>query len=183
MPELVYVDNSNVFIEGQRVSAVQSGMARNIYEAMEHRILDYTYRIDFGRLHDLISGPDKCNIKRCMLFGSVPPPNDSLWDIARNAGFDVIKEERNFQNREKRIDTGIVSAMVRDAHTIADRESDTITLVAGDGDFVPPIRQLVEDGFNVEVAFWEHASRELRESATKFVSLDARLHHLALDHT
>jgi hypothetical protein len=40
MAEFVYVDNSNVFIEGQRVSAVAKGMAMNIYDAMENRVLD-----------------------------------------------------------------------------------------------------------------------------------------------
>ena len=181
MPELVYVDNSNVFIEGRRVSAVQTGIAPNIYEAMNNNIFDHSYKIDFGRLHDFVSGSDKSNIKRCMLFGSRPPPNDSLWQIAERAGFEVVVEDRNIQNREKRIDTGIVSAMIRDAYTIAVKGSDTITLVAGDGDFVPPIRQLVEDGFNVEVVFWEHASsRELKGAATKFVALDSSLSHLAL---
>ncbi len=32
MAELVYVDNSNVFIEGKRAKAVASGMAMNIYD-------------------------------------------------------------------------------------------------------------------------------------------------------
>ena len=40
MAELVYVDNSNVFIEGKRAKAVASGMAMNIYDAMNNRILD-----------------------------------------------------------------------------------------------------------------------------------------------
>ena len=41
MAELVYVDNSNVFIEGKRVKAVESGLAMNIYDAMNNRILDH----------------------------------------------------------------------------------------------------------------------------------------------
>ncbi len=39
MAELVYVDNSNVFIEGKRVMAVETGAAMNIYDAMNNRIL------------------------------------------------------------------------------------------------------------------------------------------------
>ena len=179
MAELVYVDNSNVFIEGKRVKAVESGLAMNIYDAMNNRILDNTYKLDFGRLHHFIAGDDEWNIKRCMLFGSRPPPNDSLWDAARRAGFDVKTEERNVQNKEKKIDTGIVAAMTKDAYTICDQDSDTITLVAGDGDFVPPVVLLVEDGFNVEVAFWSHASAELKAACSKFVSLDPILKHLA----
>ena len=177
--ELVYVDNSNVSIEGKRVKAVQSGLAMNIYDAMNNRILHPTYKLDFGRLHHFIAGDEELNIKRCMLFGSRPPPNDSLWESARRAGFEVKVEDRNVQNKEKKIDTGIVAAMTKDAYTICDAASDTITLVAGDGDFVPAVVQLVEDGFSVEVVFWNHASRELKDACSKFISLDPILSHLA----
>jgi len=44
MAELVYVDNSNVFIEGQRVSAVKNGMALDIRDAIDKK---YKIRI-FG---------------------------------------------------------------------------------------------------------------------------------------
>lgn len=179
MAELVYIDNSNIFIEGKRVKAVESGMAMNIYDAMRNRILDQSYKIDFGRLHDFIAGTDESEIKRCMLFGSRPPSNDTIWNIAKKAGFEVITEDRNIANKEKKIDTGIVAAMTKDAYTIADKENDTITLVAGDADFVPSVRMLVEDGFNVDVAFWGHAARELQEVCSKFVDLNPNIDHLS----
>ena len=114
-----------------------------------------------------------------MLFGSKPPPNDTLWRIAEGVGFEVVVEDRNVANKEKKIDTGIVTHMMKDAYKIADCADDTITLVAGDGDFVPPVRELVEDGFNVEVVFWSHASAQLREVARRFIDLDPMLNHLA----
>ena len=179
MAELVYVDNSNVSIEGKRVKAVASGRAKNIYDAMNHNTLDPRYKVDFGRLHFFIAGKEGANIKRCMLFGSRPPPNDSLWAAARRAGFEVKVENRNVRNKEKKIDTGIVAAMMKDAYTICDMESDTITLVGGDADYVPAVVPLVEDGFNVEVVFWNHASIELRDACSKFIDLDPMLNHLA----
>ncbi len=179
MAELVYVDNSNIFIEGKRVKAVDSGLAMNIYDAMNNRILEQSYKIDFGRLHDFVAGTDKTEIKRCMLFGSKPPSSDTIWRIAKKAGFEVITEDRNVANKEKKIDTGIVFAMTKDAYRIVDKSSDTITLVAGDADFVPPVRDLVEDGYNVEVVFWEHAAKELQEVCSKFINLNPSLDHLA----
>ena len=179
MAELVYVDNSNVFIEGQRVQAVASGMTANIFEAQKLRILDSSFKIDFGKLHNFVAGKDANQIKRCMLFGSRPPPNDSLWNIARSVGFEVHINDRNIANREKKIDAGIITNMVRDAYTIMSKECDTITLVSGDKDFVPPVKQLTEDGFNVEVVFWAHAANELR-TACSFISLDPYLNHLRL---
>ena len=179
MAELVYVDNSNVSIEGKRVKAVASRRAKNIYDAMNYNVLDPSYQLDFGRLHFFIAGNEDANIKRCMMFGSRPPPNDSLWAAAARAGFEVRVEDRNVQNKEKKIDTGIVAAMMRDAYTICERETDTITLVGGDADYVPAVTPLVADGFNVEVVFWNHASGELKGACSKFIDLDPMLNHLA----
>lgn len=108
MSELVYIDNSNVFIEGKRVSAVQKGLAMNIWDAIQNRILDPAYRLDFGRLHSFVAGNDPSKIRRAMLFGSRPPQNDSLWNIARAAGFEVVVEDRNFANRERELIQGLL---------------------------------------------------------------------------
>jgi uncharacterized LabA/DUF88 family protein len=179
MAEFVYVDNSNVFIEAQRVSAVSKSMAMNMYDAMKNKVLYPSYRLDFGKLHSFVAGNDPSKIKRAMLFGSRPPRNDSLWRIAASVGFEPIIEDRNAQNKEKRIDTGIVAAMTKDAYTQVDKAADTITLVGGDGDYVPPVRQLVQDGYEVKVVFWGHASGELQNTGCKFVCLDEHLSRLS----
>ena len=70
--------------------------------------------------------------------------------------------------------------MVRDAYRNMKASSDTIVLVAGDADFVPPVRQLVEDGFNVQVVFWDHVAKELKDVCSKFISLNGQLDYLAL---
>ena len=58
------------------------------------------------------------------------------------AGFETVLEDRNVANKEKRIDTGIVTMMMRDAYKRIDPPSDVITLVAGDGDYVPTFEAL-----------------------------------------
>ena len=70
MADYIYVDNSNLFIEGKRVSAVKKGLAMNIFEAMNNRIIDYSYTISFGRLHEFVAGSDQSQIARAVLFGS-----------------------------------------------------------------------------------------------------------------
>ena len=55
----------------------------------------------------------------------------------------------------------------------------TITLVAGDGDYVPSFTTLRKDGFRVELVFWEHASRELKDASDQFISLNQHLRLLA----
>jgi uncharacterized LabA/DUF88 family protein len=178
--EYIYVDNSNLFIEARRVSAVAKGFARNIVEAMNGNILDNTYTIDFGKLHQFVAGADRAKIARAALFGSRPPPNDSIWTFAKKAGFEVILTDRNIKNKEKRVDTGITTAMIRDSYKHANVKNDVITLVAGDGDFVPAIEALTADDYRVDLVFWDHASEELKKAASKFVSLNNHLDYLVL---
>jgi uncharacterized LabA/DUF88 family protein len=177
MADWIYVDNSNVFIEGQRVSAVTQGMALDIWDAFENRILDVSYRMSFGKLYAFVAGIDRKETARAMLFGSRPPANDAIWDMAKRAGFEVITHDRNVANKEKKIDTGIVSEMMRDAYRNANK-GDVFTLVSGDNDYVPAVQNLVNDGFQVDLVFWDHAGRELKSACTNFISLNQHLNAL-----
>jgi len=58
------------------------------------------------------------------------------------------------------------------------KPGDTVTLVAGDSDYVPVAEDLTARGLGFDVVFWNHAARELKDVATKFVSLDPYLEHL-----
>lgn len=178
MAEFIYVDNSNVFIEGKRIAAIQRGRARNSARANRDSIRDFSFRLDFGELYDFISENNPNKISRALIFGSRPPESDAVWEIAERAGFEAIVVNRNSENKEKKVDTGIVAAMVRDAYTRADKAKDTITLVAGDSDYVPAVEILTEDGFHVEVVFWSSVSKELKSVCSKFIELDRYLDKL-----
>lgn len=133
--------------------------------------------MSFGKLYKFVAGENRADTARAMLFGSRPPQNDAIWQIAEDAGFEVIVHDRNFSNKEKKIDTGIVTAMTRDAYRNA-KAGDIFTIVSGDNDYVPTVEQLRADGFQVDVVFWEHAGRELREVASNFIPLDPHLDNL-----
>ena len=168
MAEFVYVDNSNVFIEGKKIAARRNGNGRE---------MDFSFRLDFGELYDFVAENNPGKIARALLLGSSPPTSDKVWGVAENAGFEVVVLNRNSANQEKKVDTGIVAAMVRDAYTKAGK-TDVITLVAGDSDYVPAINLLVNDGFQVEVVFWSSASGELKRACSRFVELDRYLDDL-----
>lgn len=174
MADWIYVDNSNVFIEGKRVSAVKKGLAPNIFDAMNYNILDSDWRMSFGALYSFVAGNAPADCARALLFGSRPPQNDAIWDIARRAGFEVHVEDRNFANKEKKIDTGLTTALVKDAYKNA-KKDDVFTIVSGDADYVPAILELRADDFQVDVVFWEHAAHELKEAASNFYCLDPHL--------
>jgi len=159
------------------VSAVARGLAPSVWDAQENRIVDASWRFDFGRLYEFAGGTD---VKRAFLYGSRPPANDSLWNIARTKGFEVIVFDRNVANKEKKIDTQLASDMIEHSYELAKPEEDDFTLVSGDTDYVPVIEKRRRRGFKVDVCFWHHASRELKQAATRFVELDPWLAYLAL---
>lgn len=171
MSEFVYVDNSNVFIEGRRIAAKKRGL---------DSFADFDFRLDFGELYDFVAEYNPEKIARALLLGSRPPTSDKVWKVAENVGFEVVIVERNKKNQEKKVDTGIVASMMRDAYTKANK-NDVITLVAGDSDYVPAVKLLVDDGFHVEVVFWSSASTELKHVCSKFIELDKHLDDLEYD--
>jgi hypothetical protein len=170
-----YVDNSNLFLEGQRVSAVAKGMACSIIHAMNAHITDYDWNLDYGRLHDLLCGDDR-EVGCARLWGS-PPPGDSFWRRVEQRGWKVQIFERALDNREKKVDVAVAHQMTKDAYTVVRPGVDWLTLVSGDKDYVPVVADLVAQGHLVEIAFWDQAARELKEVATRFTSLN-RFHAL-----
>ncbi|MCV4285049.1 NYN domain-containing protein [Pseudomonas capsici] len=177
MANLVYVDNSNVWIEGKHVAAYSKGLAPSVWDAVKNKICDNGWNIDFGKLF-AFAGGEKVEVRKAALFGSRPPQNDSVWAAARKNGWEVTTYDRNVANHEKKIDTDIVATMIEDSFLIL-QPGDEITLVSGDADYVPAIEKLKARGISVHVVFWKHAARELKQVATKFIELDPYLEHLS----
>jgi hypothetical protein len=177
MANFLYVDRSNVWIEGMHVSAVQIGMVPDLWTAQQHKICDTSWQLDFGKLFQFAGG-ERDEVKHAVLFGSRPPPSDSIWEAAKRKGFEVVVYDRNVRNKEKKIDTDIVATMMQDSYEFVTPNQDEMTLVAGDADYVPMIEKLKARNIPVHVCFWDHASKEIRECASKFVSLNPFLNHL-----
>jgi len=178
MANLLYVDNSNIWIEGLHVAAYKSGMAPDVWSAVKGNMCDHSWKLDFGKLF-AFAGGEKVDVKKATLFGSRPPANDSIWQIAKKKGFEVVVYDRNIANHEKKIDTDIVATMIEDSYEIITIGKDEVTLVAGDSDYVPAIEKLRKRNIPVHVVFWGHAARELKDAATKFIPLDDYLSHLS----
>ena len=116
MGKCVYVDNSNVWIEGKYHSAVSKGMVADVYEAHDNRICDMPWAYDFGKLLNIVCDGDISDIKRAVLYGSRPTDNDSLWNAAKKVGFEVFTPPRNASNKEKRVDTGFDKEVLKDLY-------------------------------------------------------------------
>lgn len=167
MGQLLYVDYSNLHIEGGHLAAVSKGYALNIHEASSRNVFDYQWQCDFGRLFDVLS--QGLEVKRAVVFGSNREGQSSRWELAAQNGFEVVAHERDVHNREKMVDIDLALTVLEDALT-SYQDGDIITLVTGDRDFVPLIDRLMKRRIPVRVMFWAHASRSLREHPGVFFS-------------
>ena len=159
----IFLDNSNVWIEGQRAaSGAAPGDDRK----------DGAYRLDFGRLlTHVVRGRE---IVQANLYGSEPPPNDTVWNIAKNRGFAPTVFKRNFANREKKVDTQLCVDATRAAFTHHPKGR-VLVLLAGDADYLPAIEMALDRGWSAEVHFWANANNELRRD-TRFAFFDLTPH-------
>src|SRR6266567_8905068 len=96
---LVVVDNSNVFIEGQKFSALTKGVHK--IAGADKDPQDPSWRVDFGNLLLAVSAGRV--VERAILVGSRPPTNDSVWKEAENRGFDVTVHDRGYSGGEKAV--------------------------------------------------------------------------------
>lgn len=178
MAYFVFVDNSNVWIEGKIASAVAKGWAKNTSEAHIRKIEDKAWRIDFGKLLNCVTKGNISEIRNAVLFGSKPPHNDSLWHSMSSAQFEVIALDRNIAGKEKAIDTGITAKIAKSLYKYASK-GDTFVLVMGDKDFKPALEAIRDEGCTSIVAFWDNASAELISEADEYIDLTVQLQNIS----
>jgi hypothetical protein len=109
-------------------------------------------------------------------------PHCSVLVLRRMILFGLLRNERGSKSKFT-IETwpdGKRKSIIEDSFQILEIGNDEITLVAGDADYVPAIEKLKKRGIPVHVVFWNHAAREIKEVATKFINLDPYLDHLCL---
>jgi uncharacterized LabA/DUF88 family protein len=174
MSALIYLDNSNLWIEGKKVSAVSQGLALDIWDATATRAFDNSFKLDFGKALEIANNAP---IKVARFYGSRPPESDSVWNAAKAAGFRLTILDRNQRNKEKGVDSSMVADVIEDMYTIA-AEGDVFIIMAGDADYVPVVSKIQAKNYEVQVLFWDHASADLKRAADKFLSLNQFLNQL-----
>lgn len=156
----IFVDDSNVFIEGRKAVAV----------LRSSEVEGKRYRLDFGNLFRALTPPGGSSFfiedgeHYPRLYGSEPPRLDSLWDRLEEMGVSVTIFKKNFFGKEKAVGTSIVSDgtdLVSHVGGSPDRE---LVLVGGDRDIVPLLAKAEKYNWHSRVVFWRHAAaKELRE--------------------
>lgn len=154
----VFVDDSNLWIEGQKFKG----------EKLRDAGMDPRFRVDLGRLLTLLIGnPD--HLVKAFLYGSRPPPNDTVWKAARKRNFDVNVYERaggDAHGREKEVDIAMASCITKEATELKyackygaplpyDISEIVFVIATGDRDMKPAVEATLEAGIQVELWAWK----------------------------
>jgi uncharacterized LabA/DUF88 family protein len=166
---LILLDNSNVFIEGQKFSARRKGIVKQPTD--EREPVDWSWRIDFGSLLKEVANGHK--VIKAILIGSTPPPNDSLWKAAEIQGFEVKTYSRSLTTGgEKAVDTELVASGLKVIYKHP--RPAVLKLLSGDRDFIPLIRSAYEEKWETELwGFGASVSYELGQMVSRVKLLDS----------
>lgn len=170
----LFVDNSNVLLEGRRYAQMKRKQ-----QAKRSAFLDDSYEMDWGKFLYIVQLKDQRGLATIpTLYGSRPPPDDSVWQRIRDDGFDTKVFDRNIRNKEKGVDMEMGMDIAELIHTHPTKG--TIVVAAGDADYVPAVKRAQGKGWTVEVWFWSNAAADLKQAASSFVCLDPHFEFLRL---
>ena len=154
-----FVDDSNIWIEAQKFAASGNHHIPKLTDSDR----DPRLRIDIGKLLNTLRRGRKQGDSS--LYGSRPPPNDSVWAAFGGLGFNCKIYDR-VRGREKEVDNSMAADLVASAvylDTAAKYVRDiktqkchtTFVAITGDRDMLPPITRVLECGIKVELWAWE----------------------------
>ena len=126
---------------------------QNLFWGIVNDEYGHDFRIDFGRLLlEAAKGADERTrgVDSAYIAGVIPE-DDSFWQVAENRGFTVRRGFLGAGKRSKQDDAYLITDMTRTLYKKPGPS--TIVLVAGDADYVPPLKAAVEEGWRTEVAF------------------------------
>jgi len=146
------VDNSNLFIEGQKYSARQKGVFKA--NPQDRDPCDPSWRMNFSNLLIYLANGRK--ILDAILVGSRPPQNDGVWEAARNQGFNVTVYDRS-GGREKAVDTELVAQGTEAICLMIAPPPKVLVIASGDSDFIPLVKVAQRRKWEVEMCAFSSA--------------------------
>ena len=146
MSASIFWDNSNIWLVGQ-----------NVCRRKEPKH-EFEFRIHFENLIQFVAG-DR-TVSYIYAAGSVPPPNDGVWNWLRKLKVELETQERS-SSGEVAVDEVIQLAMVNRALDICPKH-ETFILLTGDGagygqgkGFIKQLERVLKLGNKIEVASWD----------------------------
>ena len=160
----LYVDDSNMWIEAKKLAANKLKL-----KCVEVPRL----RLDIGKVTDVVANDRK--VAWGILYGSEPPPIDSVWQKIRERGWKVITTRRStFTKKEKQVDHQMVADITALVSGCVFKGK--IVMVSGDADMIPAIRKSLQRKWSTEIWMWENgvsnALKKLEEENPGLMSIN-----------
>ncbi|KAJ4292886.1 hypothetical protein N0V88_005546 [Collariella sp. IMI 366227] len=152
----IHIDNSNLWIQGQRTYAERKKLDVSS---------DPTWRFDVGRLRQVLlanSGlkADKKSFNVYVnLYGSTPPPVDTVWEAIASHNVKVCTFERSsWTKREKQVDAELIAESVAQAANAYHSQIPTVfIIVSGDRDVRSAVSRITRKyGCHVHMWSWQN---------------------------
>jgi hypothetical protein len=139
------------------------------------------YRLDFGRLFKYLTPKgnsaffaiDKDQFPK--LYGSEPPPLDTLWRILEEMGVGLKVFQRNPRGIEKRVDAALIIDVSRLVLRLRPKPDGEIVIVAGDMDYYDLVYLAKKEGWKVRITCWRHATASPIQRMNEFEDLTPQL--------
>lgn len=175
---MMFVDGENLTIRAQEI-AQQKEVNLNDQQVFPVYLKD-VYFWPAGSLpshHNFVRRADtERYAERCYYYTSAPgdsPAIDQVVDALLEIGFHPVVMHKPKGQRAKGVDISLTKDMLLQAFM---GNYDVAILVAGDGDFVPLVDEVMRFGKKVVVAFWENngLNPKLRRAADEFCPLSLK---------
>ncbi|AEO71854.1 uncharacterized protein THITE_2124712 [Thermothielavioides terrestris NRRL 8126] len=162
---MIFIDDSNVWIEAQKFAASGNSHMPKLQDSDR----DPRLRIDIGKLVERLlrnrtQGPS-------FLYGSRPPPNDSVWKAFEKNKFETNIYDRSYGGKEKEVDNSMsvdiatkatelsmeakLLAKHGDPKATEKKDNTTFVVITGDRDLMPAVERVLQDKIRVELWGWK----------------------------
>ncbi|KAK3897041.1 hypothetical protein C8A05DRAFT_48187 [Staphylotrichum tortipilum] len=151
----VYIDNSNLWIQGQRTYAEKNKLNTS---------WDPRWRFDAGKVKNVLlsgsglSADEETFDYEISLYGSTPPPVDTVWKAIQAHNIKVRTHPRSsWTRREKEIDSDIIADSVSNATAASFNGTRAVfIIVSGDRDLRPAMIKITQMGFHAHLWSWSN---------------------------
>ena len=148
----IFVDDSNIWIGAKKLAADKMNL-----KCEE----DPRLRLDIGKVTDVVA--DDRKVAWGVLYGSEPPPIDSVWQKIRKCGLKVnVTKRSTFTEREKQVDQQMVTDITKLVSSNIFKGK--IMMVSGDADMIPAVNESLRKKWSTEIWMWKNG---ISKSLTK----------------
>ena len=161
----IFIDNSNLFIEGQKAYA-KNQQFRGIDK-------DFRFRINYRNLMDILTKDRTVLYAAFYCSGHLPA---KLWKIICKKNIQVFRFHRNGRNHEKQVDTTLTAHVTRKAIEMGNFYDVDLTfvIVAGDGDYIPAFEQVRQENFKLKVYAWKDCLSKRIKKLLRMIRIKTR---------